>query len=63
MIIGDGETSRGFNYVAAALQANLLATTANTHRRCEERSYPAVQSPLSGVYNLAVVDRTTINDL
>ena len=62
-INGDGETSRDFTYVANAVQANLLAATVNTHRHCEERSDLAIQSPLNQVINVAVGDRTTLNDL
>lgn len=50
-INGDGETSRDFCYVANAVQANLLAaiTTAPEAR--------------NQVYNVAVGDRTTLNQL
>ena len=50
-INGDGETSRDFCYIANAVQANLLAAT--------------VQHPdaLNQVYNVAVGDRTTLNEL
>ena len=50
-INGDGETSRDFCYVANAVQANLLAAT--------------TQNPeaVNQVYNVAVGDRTTLNDL
>ena len=50
-INGDGETSRDFCYIANAVQANLLAAT--------------VASPeaRNQVYNVAVSDRTTLNDL
>ena len=47
-INGDGETSRDFCYVANVVQANLRAATA-----------PAA----SGVYNVAVGGRTTLNEL
>ena len=50
-INGDGETSRDFTHVANATQANLLAATAT---RPEARNQ---------VYNMAVGDRTTLNDL
>jgi len=50
-INGDGETSRDFCYVANAVQANLLAAT------CE---HPQAAGE---VYNIAVGDRTTLNDL
>lgn len=48
-INGDGETSRDFCYVANAVQANILAAT--------------TQLPASEVFNIAVGDRTTLNDL
>jgi UDP-N-acetylglucosamine 4-epimerase len=50
-INGDGETSRDFCFVNNAVQANLLAAT--------------VQSPdaVNQVYNVAVGDRTTLNEL
>ena len=50
-INGDGETSRDFCYVANAVQANLLAATAPD---------PAA---LNQVYNVAVGQRTTLNQL
>lgn len=49
-INGDGETSRDFCFVENAVQANLLAATAEDEARNE-------------VYNVAVGDRTTLNDL
>jgi UDP-N-acetylglucosamine/UDP-N-acetylgalactosamine 4-epimerase len=50
-INGDGETSRDFCYVDNAIQANLLAAT-------------TIQSEsLNQVYNVAVGDRTSLNDL
>jgi UDP-N-acetylglucosamine 4-epimerase len=50
-IYGDGETFRDFCYVENVLQANLLAST--------------VQDPaaLNRVYNVALGDRTTLNEL
>ncbi|WP_310564795.1 SDR family oxidoreductase [Hydrogenophaga sp.] len=50
-INGDGETSRDFTYVANAVQPNLLAATATA------------PEALNQVYNVAVGDRTTLNDL
>ena len=50
-INGDGETSRDFCFVANAVQANLLAATAATPEARDQ------------VYNVAVGDRTTLNDL
>ena len=47
-VYGDGETSRDFCYVENVVQANILAATADT---------------ASGVYNVAVGERTTLNDL
>ena len=50
-INGDGETSRDFCYIDNTVQANLLAAT--------------TQNPdaTNQVYNVAVGDRTTLNDL
>lgn len=50
-INGDGETGRDFCYIANAVQANLLALTS---------SDPAA---LNQVYNVAVGERTTLNQL
>lgn len=50
-INGDGETSRDFCYIDNAVQANLLAATA-THPQAGNQ-----------VYNVAVGDRTTLNEL
>jgi UDP-N-acetylglucosamine 4-epimerase len=47
---GDGETSRDFCFIENAIQANLLAATAGP-------------SAKNDVYNVAVGDRTTLNDL
>lgn len=50
-INGDGETSRDFCFIANAIQANLLAaTTTKTEARNQ-------------IYNVAVGDRTTLNEL
>lgn len=49
-INGDGETSRDFCFVANAVQANLLAAC-------------APEEALDQVYNVAVGDRTTLNQL
>lgn len=49
-INGDGETSRDFCYVANAVQANILAASADT-------------ASLDQVYNIAVGERTTLNQL
>jgi len=50
-INGDGETSRDFCYIANAVQANLLAATADNPEAANQ------------VYNVAVGERTTLNDL
>ena len=50
-INGDGETSRDFCYIANTVQMNLLAATTNN---------PDAKNQ---VYNVAVGDRTTLNDL
>ncbi len=50
-INGDGETSRDFCYVANAVQANLLAATAEDPEAADQ------------VYNVAVGERTSLNDL
>ena len=50
-INGDGETSRDFCYIDNAVQANLLAAT--THN----------PDALNQVYNVAVGDRTSLNQL
>lgn len=49
-INGDGETSRDFCFIENVIQANLLAATASDDVKNE-------------VYNVAVGDRTTLNDL
>ncbi|SKC30947.1 UDP-glucose 4-epimerase [Photobacterium piscicola] len=49
-INGDGETSRDFCYIDNVVQMNLLAATAKDEEKDE-------------VYNVAVGDRTTLNDL
>ncbi len=50
-INGDGETSRDFCYIANAVQANLLAASSTA------------PNALNQVYNVAVGDRSTLNDL
>ena len=50
-INGDGETSRDFCYIDNAVQANLLAATTS------------LPEAVNQVYNVAVGDRTTLNDL
>jgi UDP-N-acetylglucosamine/UDP-N-acetylgalactosamine 4-epimerase len=50
-INGDGETSRDFCYIANAVQANLLAATTENNQATNQ------------VYNIAVGERITLNDL
>lgn len=50
-INGDGESSRDFCYVANAVQANLLAATVNDPEAVNQ------------IYNVAVGDRTSLNQL
>ncbi len=50
-INGDGETSRDFCYIDNTVQANLLAATTNN------------PDAVGQVYNVAVSDRTTLNQL
>ena len=49
-INGDGDTSRDFNFIENAVQANILAATANEDAKNQ-------------VYNVAVGGRTTLNTL
>lgn len=49
-INGDGETSRDFCYIENTVQVNILAATASNDAKDE-------------IYNVAVGDRTTLNDL
>lgn len=71
-INGDGETSRDFTFVANAVQANLLAATASisaTHKKSKNSTeqsnliFPDSESNLNQVYNVAVGERTTLNEL
>ncbi|NRF66824.1 NAD-dependent epimerase/dehydratase family protein [Aquincola sp. S2] len=50
-INGDGQTSRDFCFVANAVQANLLAATTSNPQALDQ------------VYNVAVGDQTTLNEL
>ncbi len=50
-INGDGKTSRDFCFIDNAVQANILAATTNN------------KLALNNVYNIAVGDRTTLNQL
>jgi UDP-N-acetylglucosamine 4-epimerase len=59
-INGDGETSRDFTFVQNVIQANLLAATV-VHRVAGPPA--AVNPALNQVYNVAMGDRTTLNQL
>ena len=67
-INGDGETSRDFCYINNAVQANLLAATvavipaASTVIPAQAGIQPP-ESPINQVYNVAVGERTTLNEL
>ena len=56
-INGDGKTSRDFCFVANVVQANLLSAVIPDSIR------DTSASPLNQVYNVAVGDRTTLNQL
>ena len=63
-INGDGETSRDFCYIANAVQANLLAAAVtDTNLYVSSNEHQPVISTLNQVYNVAVGDRNTLNDL
>ena len=63
-INGDGETSRDFCFVANAVQANLLAATAViASDSVIAGSDPQSMSPVNQIYNVALGDRTTLNQL
>jgi UDP-N-acetylglucosamine 4-epimerase len=71
-INGDGETSRDFCYIANVVQANLLAATAVISHPsviapasviASEARQSMPPSPESKIYNIAVGDRTTLNEL
>jgi len=51
LINGDGETSRDFCYIENVVQANLLAATCTKSESANQ------------IYNIAVGDRTTLNEL
>ncbi len=78
-INGDGETSRDFCFIENVCQANLLAATINTLPTCEIQSKCIAEEaviasearqtmttkldPVNQVYNVAVGDRTSLNQL
>lgn len=61
-INGDGETSRDFCFIANVVQANLLAATLSDNPIPFERMEDDV-TPVNHVYNVAVGERTTLNEL
>lgn len=75
-INGDGETSRDFCFISNVVQANLLAATvctsveaqeltSNSQRELQSEAFvksPA-ESPRNQVYNIAVGNRTSLNEL
>jgi UDP-N-acetylglucosamine 4-epimerase len=64
-INGDGETSRDFCFIENVRQINLLAATIDTLRPLEGEGVGerAGGDPTNQVYNVAVGDRTTLNQL
>jgi len=75
-INGDGETSRDFCFIANVVQANLLAATACStpavpaslpllleEGRGGGSPHSPIESPVNQVYNVAVGDRTSLNEL
>ena len=72
-INGDGETSRDFCFIANVVQANLLAATVNGLPLAEglsplplppgEGGGEGSPAPVNQVYNVAVGERTTLNEL
>ena len=61
-INGDGETSRDFTFVQNAIQANLLAASVKD-RSWKACGDPVIHPALNQVYNVAVGDQTTLNQL
>ncbi len=69
-INGDGETSRDFCYIANVVQANLLAATVTEPIIAIAASHALLamtearqSDPINQVYNVAVGERTTLNEL
>ena len=64
-INGDGKTSRDFCFVANVVQANLLAATVANRVIASEaqQSRAPAPSPLNQIYNIALGERTTLNQL
>ena len=62
-INGDGETSRDFCFIANVVQANLLAATVPNSVIASEARQSMSPSPTNQVYNIAVGNCTTLNEL
>ncbi len=62
-INGDGETSRDFCYIDNAVQANLLAATVHEPLLSPKEGEGAGETPTNQVYNVAVGERTSLNQL
>ncbi len=65
VINGDGETSRDFCFIANVVQANLLAATA-PGLDSVSNAQPSTLDPqpaTAAIYNIAVGERTTLNEL
>lgn len=63
-INGDGETSRDFCFITNVVQANLLAATvSDSSSSVDGDSKEDPSSTVNQVYNVAVGERTSLNDL
>lgn len=62
-INGDGETSRDFCFIENVRQINLLAATVSDDVIPAQAGTQVNMSPTNQVYNVAVGDRTTLNQL
>lgn len=62
-INGDGETSRDFCFIENVRQINLLAATVSDAVIPAQAGIQSDMSPVNQVYNVAVGDRTTLNQL
>jgi UDP-N-acetylglucosamine 4-epimerase len=62
-INGDGETSRDFCFIENVRQINLLAATVSDAVIPVQAEIQSGVSPANQVYNVAVGDRTTLNEL
>ena len=62
-INGDGETSRDFCFIENTVQANLLAATAYDSLNQPRPESIGGISPLNQIYNIAVGESTSLNDL